>query len=384
MMVIIIPLACGNQNNTPSTPISGEANTRTPTPTSTSAVFSPTPTFTPGGPTSTFTSTFTSTPTFAIATPVFDGNNGISSSANGTFYSGNGASGTLYIAANDGINPEVEEFTNTNGVLSYSTNSNFVVVTVNGSASTVLLVGPQGFAATTITVGIPTPTYFWAILDENTSGGATLYSGLSPFNAPSTCAAWGNNLFKSPKCLTADSIGNFYIADTGNGYVEQWYMNCYPSQLGYHRWNNYYDYQTGNSVTFVNPYAVACDPTAAANVFVGDAGVPNSRIIEFTSGGTSVVSNGIFSGVKNCIVQGLAVDASDNVYVSDSFNHQVEEYGLVGGVWSLLRTWSIPVGTSVGTGYIEYYPFNPSSICLTGSNIFVGDYTNQLVDVFGP
>jgi hypothetical protein len=88
MSAIIIPLACGNQNNSPSGPIGGGGGA---TATSTA---SPTKTFTPGGPTSTPTplpagaNTPTPTPTFAIPTPVYEHTYGTFASPNGMVIAG--------------------------------------------------------------------------------------------------------------------------------------------------------------------------------------------------------------------------------------------------------------------------------------------------------
>jgi hypothetical protein len=379
LSAIIIPLACGNQNNSPSGPIGGgPTSTPTKTPTPGGATITPTP----GGPTNTPTNTPTITPTFAVSAPPFDGNYGTASSPNGMYY--DSGSKNLFVAENDGTDPEIEIFTNTAGVLSLNFFTNFLIVNTGSGPSTAFLHGPQGFADTTITTplnGCQITGNFYAVLDvDAATSGVTFYTGIlgggGISSASATVSSWGVQGFNNPKCLTADTLGNFYVADTGNGYVENWDACSGPSQQTLHRWNNYYNASLGASAAFVKPVALACD--AAGNVFVGDAGVPNSQIIEFTTGGTTVVNNGIFNGIAGCVVQGLAVDASDNVYVSDSFNHQLEEFARVAGVWSLLRSWKQAVGTS------EYYSFNPTCISLTGTNIIVGDYTNEQLVVFGP
>lgn len=381
LSTIIIPLACGNSNNSPSGPIGG-GPTSTPTKTPTSG--GPTNTPTPGGPTNTPTLTPTITPTFAIVAPAFDGNYGTSSGPNGMYY--DLVAGNLYVAENDSVhpNPEVETFSNAGGVLSLSNFSNFVVLFINGGGpTTVLLVGPQGFADTTIASGqngCPSAGNYYAILDVSpSSGGATFYSGTGPFSESATVSSWGTQLLSNPKSLTADTAGNFYIADSNNGFVGTWDACSGPSQFPLHRWWNYYDAALGASVSFIKPVALACD--ANENIFVGDAGVPNSQIIEFTSGGTTVVANGIFNGVSGCVIQGMAVQtvgANDFVYVSDAFNHQIEEFAIVAGAWSLQRSWKLPIGSS------EYNAFSPTCISLTGANIIVGDLTNQQLVVFGP
>jgi hypothetical protein len=379
LSAIIIPLACGNQNNSPSGPIGGgPTNTPTKTPTPGGATITPTP----GGPTNTPTNTPTITPTFAVAAPPFVFNIRTSSSPNGMYYDATATN--LYVAENDGTNPQVEVFTNTGGVLALNNFTNFLIVNTGSGPSTAFLHGPQGFADTNIATGqygCPAVAHgnYYDILDINpVGGGVTMYTGLyTNFNgASATVSSWGTQLLNNPQCLTADTVGNFYIADTGNGYVEQWDPCSNPSQFPLDRWNTYYNAGLGASQSFVKPVALACD--AAGNLFVGDAGVANSQIIEFTTGGTTVVNNGIFNGIAGCVVQGLATDASDNVYVSDSFNHLIEEFSRVAGVWSLQRSWGLPISVH------QPNSFSPTCISLTGANIIVGDKGNSELDVFGP
>jgi hypothetical protein len=338
LTAIGLPLACTtNNSSTPTAPITGH-------------------TATPGGPTSTPTTTLVpgATPTFTatfIATPAYMGNLGTSSAPNGMYFTGT----SLYVAENDGVLPMVEIFGVNGAAVSLNSATNFVV---EQSATTVLLDGPQGFAST---------GGYFGILDVASSGAATLYAGPSSIpSAPLTQSSWGNQGLKFPKGFTGDSQGNFYVADTGNGYVDEYQAAGSPGSFPIHRWKGY-----SSSNTFVQPYSVACDSNN--NVFVGDVESGSSQIEEYASGGTTIL--GTFRTVPGCIVHGLAVDSSDNIYVADAGNALIEEYTLSG---LLLREWGLPHSN------FEFLTFSPSCIILTGTNIIVGDYFNEEIDVFGP
>ncbi|HJT25223.1 MAG TPA: hypothetical protein VJ873_11655 [bacterium] len=210
--------------------------------------------------------------------------------------------------------------------------------------------------------------------------------------------------FNNPKCLTADTFGNFYVTDTGNGYVDEFDGGgalCQPlcSPGWVHRWNGP---GTGYStnMTFKAPNSLATDN--AGNVYVGDpgpytnGGVNTSMVQVYTSGGTSLI--GAFFLIPGCVVNGLAVDSAGDFFVSDTNNGEVEEYQALynnGTPWAccgvpapagtvltqagLVRTWGDPHSSH------ELLPYVPACIqFLPGNYVVVGDTGNDLLNVFGP
>ncbi len=393
---VVIPLACGNQNNIP-TVITASA-TKTFTATSTGTVFTNTPTKTPTG-----AATATPSPTPALAIPTPQHNYGTTASPNGMVISGS----LITLAEYDSTDgPMVEGFqvdVANNGTADYpATLTNIAYqsfptpgMTPAWAPSTMLFKGPQGF------INPGGNTGYSAVLDTNGSA-ATLYYGSSTFPAPvNSYNAWsgasynlgfawepytasGFNIvggFNSPKGLSADTAGYFYVADTGNGVVDQ-FDGAFPSGIyPLHSWSGNSGYSFPNvggipftSVNFNKPYAVACDSNSPATVYVADNGY-NPPVVEwFSSGGTTIT--GGFTTVSGGSIHGLAVGPAPNyyVYVADSGNSQVEVYSQTG---NLLLTITDPHSAW------EAQPFSPSCIGFDANGyIWIGDSLNRQIVSF--
>jgi hypothetical protein len=240
------------------------------------------------------------------------------------------------------------------------------------------------------------------VLDIQSSGAASLYAENNYVYCPPALdngpfmnytMGFGGAQFSNPKCLTADSAGHFYVADTGNGYVDEFdggggLLGWSPAWL--HRWNGPGSGYPG--LTFKQPVAVACD--SARNVYVADAGPyfnagANTSIVQiYTSGGTSII--GSFYLLPGCVVNGLTVDSAGDFFVSDTNNGEVEEYNVIG--WACCAPASPTVFSQVGLvrswgdphGYHEFMPYTPACMQFLGAGyIAVGDSGNDFLNVFG-
>jgi hypothetical protein len=390
---LIFPLACGTNNSGPTTgPLSGVGGGSTnsaPSNTPTGTVFPGTPTKTNTPSSGTFTATYT--PTFSIPTPVYLNNYGTSAAPNGACY----LSPILYVAEGEfRVNGDVtmfEEYGLGGGQLNGGPIGNLMEIgvptpdeTPYWTGVTVQAVLPQGY---TFTNG------FWVLLDSSASGAASLYEGCNGFNLwavpagaseyPTNTTSYGGSLLNNPHSVCSDNNGNVYVADTGNGYVDEFSTGCadgpYISPNWLHRWNG-----SAPATLFKQPWAVACDSTG--NVYVGDAGYTPSLIQEYKSGGTTVINQ--FFTITGCVVHGMTIDQNDNIYVSDDgVFPQVEEYA--GG-----KVPAVPFGTLLRVcpdphSPHEFLPYAPSFIALAYNganlqNIIVGDTNNDLINVFGP
>ncbi len=375
LVVLIFHWACSDNNNSPSKP------------TATFGVASPSPTVlvqgTPGTP--------TPIPTFALPAPVFQYNYSTAISPNGMVITGNNLTIAEYGVTMGGALGLVEGFkiVPANGTITNALNPDETGYVLQGFPTpestppwqpvTTALNGPQGFVNPGGGGG------YAYILDDQPSGGAILYWGNSGMPGwgnpyflgflyePYQTAGYDSKGFNRPKGMTADSLGTIYIADTGNGCVEE-FGNAWGCGLcPLHRWYGWagVPFGTFTSVVFKSPYGIACD--ASNNVWVTDVGYSPSMIQEFASQGTTIIN--AFSTIPGCVAQGIAVNSTTgNIYIADSGNHLVEVYSPSG---TILTEWGDP-----GPAAHESVPFSPSCIAFTGTYAFVGDNANNFIDVF--
>jgi len=414
-------VACNSSTNNPAQPFTSSIP-KTPTITSTGTIITSTPTNSPTLPAG--ANTFTPTPTWATPTPpAFQTNFSTSAAPRGMIVSG----GILTVGENEvtvgGIVTEMEEYTGA-GTMNLVLNNccptgsgtmpNVGNAILQGCppqqatpASTLIPFVPVTLACNAIQ-GFVNPggdggAGAWsAVLDLSSGGSATLYCGyigswinppkvvnLDHTYVPFIATGYGGIQFNNPRGLAADRTGGggrIYVADTGNGYVDDFtpYEGiCPDGAIPIHRWNGAPGVTQGGpptntvfkspAVVFKSPYAVVCDTAALPNVWVGDSGYPNSYITEWTSDATTILQS--WQGVPGCVVHGLAVDsATNNVLVADSGNNLVEVYTQTG---TLLTEIGDP-----GPAAHEFVPFSPTCIAFSGGFIYVGDTGNNFIDVF--
>jgi hypothetical protein len=254
--------------------------------------------------------------------------------------------------------------------------------------TTVGLAGPQGFAnpggntgyATILDTNGTSATLYWGSSSSPASGSG--YNGWTDYGYGylwEPYSVTGFNIvggFNSPKGLSADNSHYTYVADTGNGRVEQ-----FDGIAPLHAWaGNVWTFPNVGgvactSVTFKTPYAVACDSSTPATVYVGDNGY-NPAIIEwFASGGTTIT--GAIYTVPGSVIHGIAIGPAPNyyIYVADAGNGQVEVYSQVG---NLLATIVDP-----HSSFEAYGSFAPNAIAFDANGyIWVGDANNRCIVSF--
>ena len=127
---------------------------------------------------------------------------------------------------------------------------------------------------------------------------------------------------------------------------------------------------------FGNPYALAVDPTTN-NLLVSD--LPNNRIQVFNSSGgfVTIVGTPTVSGNANGEFQGgpegLAVDPSGNIYVSDTGNSRVQVFD---SSYNYVAQWG---GLGSADGQFNY---NFGIAADSGATIYVAEENNSRFQVF--
>ncbi|MGZ5566220.1 MAG: NHL domain-containing protein, partial [Limisphaerales bacterium] len=137
---------------------------------------------------------------------------------------------------------------------------------------------------------------------------------------------------------------------------------------------------TGSNARFNNPWGVAVD--SSGNVYVAET---DSHIIrKVTSGGmvttvaglagTSGSTDATGTSARFNLPQGIAVDASGNLYVTDSGNHTIRKI-TSGGVVTTIAGSAGSSGTADGSGSSARFN-NPEGIALSGTTLYVADTWN--------
>lgn len=183
--------------------------------------------------------------------------------------------------------------------------------------------------------------------------------------------------------VATDAAGNIYVGDRYNNKIRKITPNGIVSTfagstLGYAD-------GTGVEAQFFYPRGVATDATG--NVYVADSG--NDRIRKITpegvvstlAGSTSGYADGIGAAAQFNDPGGVATDALGNVYVADQYNNKIRKITPSGEVSTLAGS-DLGFADGIGAAAKFYYP-NGVAIDATG-NIYVGDTNNHMIRKITP
>jgi sugar lactone lactonase YvrE len=190
--------------------------------------------------------------------------------------------------------------------------------------------------------------------------------------------------FTSPVGSAVDSSGNVYVTDAGSGTVLKitpaGVVTVLAGTAGVYGSAN----GTGAAAQFVLPFGSAVD--SAGNVYVSDYGSSTVRKITAagvvtTLAGTAGVygsADGTGAAVQFDNPAGVAVDASGNVYVADSYNDTIRKI-TAAGVSSTLAGTAGVFGSANGTGAAAQFNF-PVAVAVDASgNVYVADAFNNTI-----
>jgi sugar lactone lactonase YvrE len=196
-------------------------------------------------------------------------------------------------------------------------------------------------------------------------------------------------LFNQPVGLAVDGAGNVYVADSGNDTIREittkGFVITLAGQVGVAGSVN----ATGTNALFNEPQGIALD--ANTNLYVADYGNDTVRVI--TPAGVVTTLAGL-AGVPGSAdgtgtsalfnePQGVAVDGSTNVYVTDTANGTIRKI-TPGGTVTTLAGYAGNLGSSDGTGTNAQF-YQPEGITLdSATNLYVADYFNQTIRKITP
>ncbi len=198
------------------------------------------------------------------------------------------------------------------------------------------------------------------------------------------------NLFVYPAGVARDSSGNLYVADPADNIIQKIDSSGMVATLaGIAGAAGAID-ATGSNARFNQPNGLAVD--ASGNVYVADTG--NGTIRKITPAGVvttlagSIYNRGNHDGTGlNAWFSsptGVTTDGTGNVYVADAFTNTIRMVTSTGTVSTIAGSASVRGGSADGTGTAAQFNY-PTGIAVDGSgNLFVADTYNDTVRKIAP
>jgi uncharacterized protein (TIGR03437 family) len=173
-----------------------------------------------------------------------------------------------------------------------------------------------------------------------------------------------------PAGLALDKSGNLYVADYGSITVRKIDTSGKISTVaGTGSFGNSGDGGPANKAALGQPLSLAID--SAGNIFIGDTG--NSNIREITPDGN------IHTVISNVNAVSLAVDASDNLYFVDGVTPFVQKILTTGSVLVIAGNGETSYGGDGGQATLAPLD-HPNGVAVDASgNVFFSDTDNEII-----
>jgi len=215
-----------------------------------------------------------------------------------------------------------------------------------------------------------------------TANSVTTLAGLAG-NAGSTNGTGNAARFYEPFAVTSLG-GDLYVADANNYVIRKVTTAGVTTTLAGTAGTVGSTDGTGTAALF----SVAKGITGAGNyLYVLDTYNQTVRKIDITSGGVTTIAgyagtigsadNASGSSARFNYPFGIAVDASNNLYITDTLNQTIRVISSAGAVTTLAGTVGT-AGSANGTGTAATFN-NPAGIATDGTNLFVADSSNHVI-----
>lgn len=221
----------------------------------------------------------------------------------------------------------------------------------------------------------------------NSAGVVSTLAGLAG-HPGSTDGARSYARFRNPWNLAVDSSGNVIVADMSNDTIRKITPTGAVTTLAGQAGESGNTDGLGNTARFYDPFAVAVD--ASGNIYVSDSA--NNTIRKIAPAGTVMTLAGLAGNVGNTDgntgsarfwnPQGLAVDDVGNIYVADTGNNTVRKITSTG----IVSTLSEVAGTNSVPGESADVQLNsPGGVAVDKvGNIYVADTNDHCIRKIRP
>ncbi|MCZ8216782.1 MAG: IPT/TIG domain-containing protein, partial [Cyclobacteriaceae bacterium] len=251
--------------------------------------------------------------TFAGSTGGFLDGTGTAARLNGPFGIATDAAGNFYVA--DIANNRIRKITPAGVVTTLAGSGS--AITNDGTGTSASFNGPMGIAVDGSGNVFVSEVYGNRIRKITTAGVVTTLAGSSEGFADGTGTA---AQFNRPTALAIDGAGNLFVTDSENNRIRKITSAGVVTTVA----GSTEGFADGNTsaARFNSPDGIALD--AANNIYISDTG--NSLMRKISSGGivsTVAGTNNFADGSGLSIPRGLTVDNSGNIYLADTFNNRI-------------------------------------------------------------
>jgi len=215
-------------------------------------------------------------------------------------------------------------------------------------------------------------------------GSVSTFAGQAGVQGSADAAIGTNATFSNPYGLAIDLSNNLYVADTGNDTIRKITPSGAVSTLAGKPGNYGSSDGTGTGALFGAPRGIVVDTNG--NVYIADTS--NETIRKMTPAGVVTTlaglvnsfgtADGTGNGARFNFPEGLAVDASGNIYVADSGNSSIRKV-TPAGVVTTFAGFTGSGGAADGTGNTARFN-TPTGIAIdAGGNTYVADNGNNAI-----
>ncbi len=219
-------------------------------------------------------------------------------------------------------------------------------------------------------------------------GSVSTLAGLAG-NFGSADGTGGEALFGSPRGIAVGTNGNLYVADTSNETIRKVTPSGMVTTLAGLVDSSGTADGTGNEARFNFPSALAVDTNG--NIYVADdqnsaiRKVTPSGVVTTFAGftGSGGAEDGTGSAARFNNPSGIAIDVAGNIYVADNGNNVIREVTQAGAVTTLAGLSGNP-GSADGIGSIVRFHF-PNGVAVDASgDLFITDSQNNTIRATQP
>jgi Glycoside hydrolase family 44/Immunoglobulin domain/NHL repeat len=191
--------------------------------------------------------------------------------------------------------------------------------------------------------------------------------------------------FNGPSGIVADTIGNLYVADTLNHTIRKITAAGGVTTIAGAAGASGFVDATGSAARFRGPQGLALD--ASGNLYVADTNnnairklVTSTGVVTSVAGQTGIAgsTDGANSQAQFHFPSGVAVDSAGNLYIADTDNHSLREITASGAVSTLAGLAGVS-GSADGSGTAARFAFPTGVAADSSGSVYIADTNNDTI-----